>query len=172
MIIYFDNLQNMEIGEKACEFARKMKGTANAEFDGEKLTIDLAEGASENVVKTAVIGFIGSLDRTIMVSDKEFEKKQPQKSINFFVRSALTIIMAAFGAALSGTASIFSYIAAYVIISWDIFTEIPRNLKEKNRFRFADITVCVLTAVILIFGWYLPAVIIAFLYQAVKRRIK
>ncbi len=162
----------MEIGERACAFAREMKSTKNAEFDGEKLTIDLVEGANENVVKTAVIGFIGSLDRTVMVSDKEFEKKQPQKGINFFVRAALTIIMAAFGAALSGTTSLFAFIAAYIIIIWDIFVEIPKKMKEKDRFRFVDVIIGIATAVIFIIGWYLPAVLIAFLYQAVKRRIR
>lgn len=172
MVIYFENLQNTDIGERACAFAREMKSTENAEFDGEKLTIDLVEGANENVVKTAVIGFIGSLDRTVIVSDEKCDDKKPQSGANFFVRAALTIIMGAFGAALSGTTSLFYYIAAFIIISWDIFADLPQKMKEKDRFRFVDMIIGIATAVMFIIGWYLPAVIIAFLYQTIKRRIK
>ncbi len=172
MVIYFENLQSTDIGERACAFAREMKSTKNVEFDGEKLTIDLVEGANENVVKTAVIGFIASLDRTVIASDEECEEKQLQSGANFFVRAALTIIMGAFGAALSGTTALFAFIAAYIIISWDIFAELPKKLKEKDRFRFVDMIIGIATAAIFIIGWYLPAIIIAFLYQAIKRRIK
>lgn len=172
MVIYFENLQNTDIGERACAFAREMKSTENAEFDGEKLTIDLVEGANENVVKAAVLGFIGSLDRTVMTSDEKCENKQPQTGGNFFVRAALTIIMAAFGAALSGTTSLFAFIASYIIISWDIFAEIPKKIKEKDRFRFVDMIIGIAAAVMFIIGWYLPAIIIAFLHQTIKRRIK
>lgn len=162
-------LQNAEIAEKACAFARNMNGVESAAFDGGEITIRLSPNGSENVVKSAVEGYIEALGGRI--GEEKAEKSHSK--LKFVLRIVTTFLLAALGAvtAHSGaeTTSLFLYIAAYIIISWDAFMSIAEKIKEKRRPEIAETAVCIISAALFIAGWYLPAIAAMTLYKCVIR---
>lgn len=154
-------LQNDEIAEKACGFARNMNGAENAEYDGEEITVTLSPNGSENVVRTAVEGYIEAMGGRTggEKAEKSHSKlKTVLKIVTAALLAAVGAVTAHFGAE---TTSLFLYIAAYIIIIWDIFLSIAENIKAKRRPKLAQTAVGVLTLVMFVMGLYIPAIVIA-----------
>ncbi len=150
-------LQNGEIAERACAFARNMNGVGSAEYDGEEIAITLSPNGSENVVRTAVEGYIEAMGGE--KAEKSHSKlKTVLKIVTAALLAAVGAVTAHFGAE---TTSLFLYIAAYIIIIWDIFLSIAENIKAKRRPKLAQTAVGVLTLVMFVMGLYIPAIVIA-----------
>lgn len=156
---------NTDIAERACNFAQNMNGVENAAFENGELTVTLAPNGSENVVKSAVEGYIEA-----MGGKAEAEKPKAEHSrLKAVCRIVLTVILAAVGAVLKHkgveTTPLFLFIAAYIIAAWDVFLSIAESLKEKRRPSIAGTVVCIVSLAMFIIGWYLPAVGIVVAYQ-------
>lgn len=163
-------LQNGEIAERACAFARNMNGVGSAEYDGEEIAITLSPNGSENVVKSAVEGYIEAMGGR----NDEAKPKKAHSRLKFVLRIAVTVLFAAAGAVTAHfgaeTASLFLYIAAYIIIIWDVFLSAAESIKEKRRPKILEVLVCIITLVMFVMGWYLPAIIAAII-QCVIRNV-
>ena len=154
-------LLNGEIAEKACDFARNMNGVDKAEYDGEEITVTLSPNGSENVVKTAVEGYIEAMGGRTggEKAEKAHSKlKNVLKIVTAALLAAVGAVTAHFGAE---TTSLFLYIAAYIIIIWDIFLSVAEDIKAKRRPRIAQTAVGVITLVMFVMGLYIPAIVIA-----------
>lgn len=154
-------LLNGEIAEKACVFARNMNGVETAEYDGEEITVTLSPNGSENVVKTAIEGYIEAMGGRTggEKAEKAHSKlKNVLKIITAALLAAVGAVTAHFGAE---TTSLFLYIAAYIIIIWDIFLSVAENIKAKRRPRIAQTAVGILTLVMFVMGLYIPSIVIA-----------
>lgn len=165
-------LQNGEIAEKACAFARNMNGVGNAEYDGEEIAITLSPNGSENVVKSAVEGYIEAMGGR----NGEAKPKNVHSRLKSVLRIAVTVLFAAAGAITAHfgaeTASLFLYIAAYIIISWDVFLSIGEKIKEKHRPQTVETLTGIITLAMFVIGWYLPAVAAMMIYQCVSLILK
>ena len=154
-------LQNSEIAERACAFARNMNGVGSAEYDGEEIAITLSPNGSENVVKSAVEGYIEAMGG----GNDEAKPKNAHSRLKFVLRIAVTVFLAAAGAAAAHfgaeTPSLFLYIAAYIIIIWDVFLSAAESIKEKRRPKISEVLVCIVTLAMFVMGWYLPAIVIS-----------
>lgn len=158
-------LQNGEIAERACAFARNMNGVGSAEYDGEEIAITLSPNGSENVVKSAVEGYIEAMGGR----NDEAKPKKAHSRLKFVCRIVLTVLLAAVGAVLEHkgveTTPLFVFIAAYIIAIWDVFLSIAESLKEKRRLSIAGTAVCIVSLAMFIMGWYLPTVGVVVAYQ-------
>ena len=154
-------LQNGEIAERACAFARNMNGVGSAEYDGEEISITLSPNGSENVVKSAVEGYIEAMGGR----NDEAKPKKAHSRLKSVLRIAVTVLLATAGAVTAHfgaeTASLFLYIAAYIIIIWDVFLSVAESIKEKHRPKILEVLVCIITLAMFVMGWYLPAVVIS-----------
>lgn len=154
-------IANSEVAERAQAFARNMNGVESAELDGEELTVKLSPNGSENVVKAAVGGYIEAMGG----SHGGTNTANAHSRLKFICRIVITLILTAAGAVAAHfgaeTASLFLYIAAYIIIVWDTFLSVAESIKEKRRPKIAETLVCIITLAMFIIGWYLPAVVIS-----------
>lgn len=161
-------LQNGEIAERACAFARNMNGVGSAEYDGEEIVITLSPNGSENVVKSAVEGYIEAMGGR----NDEAKPKKTHSRLKFVLRIAVTVLFAAAGAVTAHfgaeTASLFLYISAYIIIIWDVFLSAVESIKEKRRPRISEVLVCIVTLAMFVMGWYLPAVVTAIIQCVIR----
>lgn len=161
-------LQNGEIAERACAFARNMNGVGSAEYDGEEIAITLSPNGSENVVKSAVEGYIEAMGGR----NDEAKPKNAHSRLKFVLRIAVTVLLAAAGAAAAHfgaeTPSLFLYIAAYIIIIWDVFLSAVESIKEKRRPKILEVLVCIITLAMFVMGWYLPAVVTAIIQCVIR----
>lgn len=161
-------LENGEIAERACAFARNMNGVESAEFNGGEILITLSPNGKENVVKSAVEGCIEAMGgRT---GGTKHEKSHSR--LKFVCRIVITALLAVTGAVLEHkgveTTPLFLFIAAYIIIVWDAFMSIFESIKEKRRPLIAETAVFVITAAMFIAGRYLPAVGAVMAYQLIR----
>lgn len=158
-------IENSEIAEKACYFAQNMNGVESAVFDGGEITVKLSPNGSENVVKSAVEGYIEAMGGKI----DEASPENKSSRLKFVCRIVITVLLAVIGAVLehkgTETTPLFVFIAAYIIISWDAFLSIAEKLKEKRRPRIAETALCIVSAVMFVMGWYLPAVAVMLIGQ-------
>ena len=156
---------NTDIAERACQFAQNMNGVESASLDSGEITVTLAPNGSENVVKSAVEGYIEAMGGKA----EEEKPKTSHSRLKFVCRIVLTVILAAIGAVLEHkgveTTPLFVFIAAYIIASWDVFLSIAESLKEKRRPSIAGTAVCMVSLAMFIMGWYLPAVGVMVAYQ-------
>ena len=171
------NLESDEIGARACAFAGKMNGVDSAEFDsGSKtITITLSPSGSEKVVKGAVVGYLETMDRRIVVTENIDEEdipapKKTSSKVRFFCQLTVTALLAALGI-VSGrfgaeTMSLFAFIAAYVIIGWQMFMSVFDGIKEK-RLLIAETAVCVVSLVLFLCGKYVIAIAIMLISKCV-----
>lgn len=161
-------LQNGEIAERACAFARNMNGVGSAEYDGEEITITLSPNGSENVVKSAVEGYIEAMGGR----NDEAKPKKAHSRLKFVLRIAVTVLFSAAGAVTAHfsaeTTSLFLYIAAYIIIIWDVFLSVAESIKEKHRPKILEVLVCLITLAMFVMGWYLPAVVTAIIQCVIR----
>ncbi len=161
-------LQNGEIAERACAFARNMNGVGSAEYDGEEIAITLSPNGSENVVKSAVEGYIEAMGGR----NDEAKPKKAHSRLKFVLRIAVTVLLAAAGAVTAHfgaeTPSLFLYIAAYIIIIWDVFLSAAERIKEKRRPKISEVLVCIITLAMFVMGWYLPAVVTAIIQCVIR----
>lgn len=161
-------LQNGEIAERACAFARNMNGVGSAEYDGEEIAITLSPNGSENVVKSAVEGYIEAMGG----GNDEAKPKNAHSRLKFVLRIAVTVFLAAAGVAAAHfgaeTPSLFLYIAAYIIIIWDVFLSAAESIKEKRRPKLSEVLVCIVTLAMFVMGWYLPAVVTAIIQCVIR----
>lgn len=170
------NLESDEIGERACAFAGKMNGVDSAEFDsGSKtITITLSPSGSEKVVKGAVVGYLETMDRRIVVTENTEDIPAPKKTsskVRFFCQLTVTVLLAALGV-VSGrfgaeTMSLFAFIAAYVIIGWQTFMSVFDGIKEKHRLLIAETVVCVVSLVLFLCGRYVIAIAVMLISKCV-----
>lgn len=161
-------LQNGEIAEKACVFARNMNGVGSAEYDGEEIAITLSPNGSENVVKSAVEGYIEAMG----CRNNEIKPKSTHSRLKFVLRIVITVLLAAAGAVTAHfgaeTTSLFLYIAAYIIIIWDVFLSVAESIKGKHSPKIAEVLICIITLAMFVMGGYLPAVIVAIIQYVIR----
>ncbi|MGN0553663.1 MAG: hypothetical protein ACI4I1_09785, partial [Oscillospiraceae bacterium] len=144
------NLESDEIGERACAFAENMNGVETAEFDsGRKIiVITLSQSGSEKVVKGAVTGYIGAMDKKIVVTENTDGEDIPapkKLSVRFICQAVVTVLLAVLGI-IAGrfgaeTMELFAFIAAYIIIGWEVFMFVFDGIKEKRRLLIAETAV-------------------------------
>lgn len=168
------NLESDEIGERACAFAENMNGVESAEFDsGSKIiSITLSPSGSEKVVKGAVVGYIEAMDRKVVVTENTEDIPAPKKAsskVRFFCQLTVTVLLAALGV-VSGrfgaeTMSLFAFIAAYVIIGWQVYMSVFDGIKEKHRLRIAETAVCVVSLILFLCGKYVTAIAVMLLFK-------
>lgn len=169
------NLESDEIGERACAFAGNMNGVDSAEFDiGSKtITITLSPSGSEKVVKGAVVGYIEAMDRKVVVTENTEEDipapKRSSARVRYICQAAVTVLLAALGV-VSGrfgaeTMSLFAFIAAYVIIGWQVYMSVFDGIKEKHRLRIAETAVCVVSLILFLCGKYVTAIAVMLLFK-------
>ena len=172
------NLESDEIGERACTFAENMNGVDSAEFDsGSKaITITLSQTGSEKVVKGAVVGYLEAMDKRIVVTENANgedipESKKTSSRGRFFCQLTVTVLLAVFGV-VSGhfgaeTMALFAFIAAYVIIGWQIFMSVFDGIKEKRRLLIAETAVCVGSLILFLCGKYVIAIAVMLVCKCV-----
>lgn len=168
------NLESDEIGERACAFAGNMNGVDSAEFDsGSKtITITLSPSGSEKVVKGAVVGYIEAMDRKVVVTENTEDIPAPKKAsskVRYICQAAVTVLLAALGV-VSGhfgaeTMSLFAFIAAYIIIGWQVYMSVFDGIKEKRRLRIAETAVCVVSLILFLCGKYVIAIAVMLLFK-------
>lgn len=156
---------NSEIAERACKFAQNMNGVESAAFENGEITVTLSPNGSENVVKSAVEGYIEAMGGKA----EEEKPKALHSRLRAVCRIISAVLLAAVGAVLEHngveTTPLFVFIAAYIIISWDIFLSIAESLKAKRRPSAVGVVVCIVSLAMFVMGQYLPAVVIVTVYQ-------
>lgn len=163
-------LADPDIAERVCGFAQNMNGVENAVFDADDkaVTIELSQNGSENVVRSAVEGYIEA-----MGGKAEGDSKKTHPRLKFVCRMAAAFLLAVVGAVLEyngvETKPLFIFIAAYLIAGWDVFLCFAERIKEKRRPDIAGTAVLIVTAGMFVFGLYLPAVMVMEGYQCVIR---
>ena len=158
-------IENVEIAERACKFAQNMNGVESAEFESGEITVKLSPNGSENVVKSAVEGYIEAMGGKA----EEEKPKASHQRLRAVLRIVITVLLAAAGAFLehkgTETTPLFVFIAAYIIISWDVFLSIAESLKAKRRPSVLGTVLGIVSLAMFIMGQYLPAVGVVTLYQ-------
>ncbi|MGN0600549.1 MAG: hypothetical protein ACI4JK_11725 [Oscillospiraceae bacterium] len=158
-------INNNEIGEKACAFARNMNGVDCAELDSGEITVTLSSNGSENVVRGAVESYIEAIGGGVGGIDPEKAKSQLKN-----VLSILTaVILAVIGAVLEHkgieTTPLFIFIAAYIIAGWDIIFSLIEKVKEKLLPNILEAFGCIISLALFIFGLYLPAIALIIVFK-------
>lgn len=161
------NIENEKIGEMACGFAKRMNGVDSAELDGETLTLTLSPSGSENVVKSAVTGYIMSLDNGAVITEGDEtpkkEYKTPAESLRL-EQIAVSALLVAVGVFIANdTAALFTFIAAYIIIGWDVISAV--GSKGKTGAQIVGIAAAVVSLVLFLIGLYPAGAAIMILYK-------
>ncbi len=76
--------------------------------------------------------------------------------------AALGVVSGHFGAE---TMSLFAFIAAYVIIGWQVYMSVFDGIKEKRRLRIAETAVCVVSLILFLCGKYVIAIAVMLLFK-------
>lgn len=161
------NIENEKTVEMACGFAKRMNGVDSAEFDGETLTLTLSPSGSENVVKSAVTSYIKSLDGNAAITEGDVppQRKPPhsRKGLRLAQIAVSALLTAAGVFAANETTALFTFIAAYIIIGWDVISAV--GSKGKTGAQIVGIAAAVVSLVLFLIGLYPAGAAIMILYK-------
>lgn len=162
-------IENEKIGEMACGFAMRMNGVDSAELDGETLTLTLSPSGSENVVKSAVTSYIKSLDGNAAITEGDVppQRKPPhsRKGLRLAQIAVSALLTAAGVFAANEATALFTFIAAYIMIGWDVFASALSGFKGKNGVQLAGIAAAAVSLALFLFGLYPAGAAIMILYK-------
>lgn len=161
-------INNNEIGEKACSFARNMNGVESAELDSGEITVKLSSKGSENVVRGAVEGYIEAIGGGIGGNDPQKTKTRLKNVLSIVT----AVILAVIGAVLEHkgveTTPLFIFIAAYIIAGWDIILSLIEKVKEKHLPNILEAFGCIISLALFISGRYLPAIALIIVFKFIS----